>query len=39
VAESETVSKQKWQGFIHCRETPGRERLPEESHGGQGKTE
>lgn len=39
VADSETTSKQKWHSFIHGRESPGRERLPEETSGGEGGTE
>ena len=38
VADSETVSKQKWHGFIHSRGSLGRERLPEETSGGEGGT-
>lgn len=39
VADSETVSKQKRHSFIRCRESPGRERLPEDTSGGEGGTE
>lgn len=36
VADSETVSKQKWHSFIHVRESPGKKRLPEETSSGEG---
>lgn len=39
VADSETVSKQKWHSFIHCRESPGKERQPEETSSGEAATE